>query len=78
MYFLYIYFLYKQRHYFADKGLYRQSYAFSGSHVRCVNWTIKTAECQRIDTFELCCWRRLLSPLDSKVIKPVNPKGNQC
>ena len=23
-------------------------------------WTIKKAECQRIDAFELCCWRRLL------------------
>ena len=26
----------------------------------CENWTIKTAECQRIDVFELWCWRRLL------------------
>ena len=26
----------------------------------CENWTIKTAECQRIDAFELWCWRRLL------------------
>ena len=26
----------------------------------CENWTVKTAECQRIDTFELWCWRRLL------------------
>ena len=26
----------------------------------CGNWTIKTAECQRIDAFELWCWRRLL------------------
>ena len=25
-----------------------------------VSWTIKKAECRRIDTFELCCWRRLL------------------
>ena len=25
-----------------------------------VIWTIKKAECQRIDAFELCCWRRLL------------------
>ena len=33
---------------------------------------------QRIDAFELWWWRRLLkSPLDSKEIKPVNPKGNQ-
>ena len=26
----------------------------------CVSWTIKKAECQRIDAFELWCWRRLL------------------
>ena len=26
----------------------------------CENWTVKKAEHQRIDTFELCCWRRLL------------------
>ena len=26
----------------------------------CESWTIKKAECQRIDDFELCCWRRLL------------------
>ena len=26
----------------------------------CESWTIKTAECQRIDAFELWCWRRLL------------------
>ena len=44
---------------------------------RCESWTIKKAECQRIDAFELWWWRRLLSPSDSKEIKPVNPKGNQ-
>ena len=44
---------------------------------RCESWTIKKAECQRIDAFKLCCWRTLDSPLDSKEIKPVNPKGNQ-
>ena len=27
---------------------------------RCASWTIKKAECQRIDVFELSCWRRLL------------------
>ena len=44
----------------------------------CESWTIKKAECRRIDAFELWCWRRLLeSPLDGKEIKPVNPKGNQ-
>ena len=26
----------------------------------CESWTVKKAECQRIDAFELCCWRRLL------------------
>ena len=26
----------------------------------CESWTIEKAECQRIDAFELCCWRRLL------------------
>ena len=42
------------------------------------SWTKKKAECQRIDAFELWCWRRLLeSPLDSKEIQPVYPKGNQ-
>ena len=41
----------------------------------CENWTIKKAECRRIDAFELWCWRRLESPLDSKEIQPVHPKG---
>ena len=44
----------------------------------CETWTIKKAEHQRIDAFELWCWRRLLkSPLDCEEIKPVHPKGNQ-
>ena len=43
----------------------------------CENWTIKKAERRRTDVFELWCWRRLLSPLDCKEIKPVHPKGNQ-
>ena len=41
------------------------------------SWTIKKAECQRTDAFELWCWRKLKSPLDCKEIQPVNPKGNQ-
>ena len=41
------------------------------------SWTIKKAECRRIDALELWCWRRLLSPLDCKEIQPVHPKGNQ-
>ena len=43
----------------------------------CESWTIKKAKCWIIDAFELWCWRRLLSPLDSKEVKPVYPKGNQ-
>ena len=44
----------------------------------CERWTIKKAEHQTIDAFELWCCRKLLkSPLDSKEIQPVHPKGNQ-
>ena len=43
----------------------------------CESWTVKKAECQRIDAFNLWCWRRLLSPLDCKEIQPVHPKGDQ-
>ena len=42
------------------------------------SWTIKKAECQRIDAFELVVLEKTLkSPLGCKEIKPVNPKGNQ-
>ena len=44
---------------------------------RCESWTIKEAECWRVDAFELWCRKRFLSPLENKEIKPVNPKGNQ-
>ena len=46
---------------------------------RCENWTIKKAEHQRIDAFELWCWRRLLRvPWTAKrsnqsVLKKINP-----
>ena len=44
----------------------------------CESGTVKKAEHQRIDAFELWCWRRLLRSLgDPKEIKPVNSKGNQ-
>ena len=43
----------------------------------CESWNIKKAECQRFDAFELRCWRKFLSLLDSKEIKPVDPKGNE-
>ena len=43
----------------------------------CGSWTTKKAEHQRTDAFELWCWKTLESPLDSKEIQQVHPKGNQ-
>ena len=43
----------------------------------CESWTVKKAECQTIDAFELWCWRRLENPLDCKEIQAVHPKGDQ-
>ena len=41
------------------------------------SWSMK-AKCQRIDAFELWCWRRLLRvPWTAKKVKPANPKWNQ-
>ena len=46
----------------------------------CESWTIKKAECQRIDTFELWCWRRLLRvPWTAKrsnqsILKEISPE----
>ena len=50
----------KQRYYFADKGPSSQSYGFPVVMYECESWTIKKAECWRIDAFELWFWRRLL------------------
>ena len=43
----------------------------------CESWTIKKAKCQKIDAFDLWCWRTLKSPLDCKEIKPVNHNRNR-
>ena len=50
----------KQRHYFVNKCPSSQGYSFSSVMYGCESWTIKKAECRRIDAFELWCWRRLL------------------
>ena len=42
----------------------------------CDSWTVKKAEHQRTDAFELWCWRSLESPMDCKEIQSVYPKGN--
>ena len=65
----------KQRHYFADKGPYSQSYGFSVVMYGCESWTIKKAEHQRIGVFELWSWRRLLRvPWTARKSKEINPK----
>ena len=50
----------KQRHYFANKGPSGQGYGFPVVMYGCESWTVKEAECQKMDAFELWCWRRLL------------------
>ena len=50
----------KQRHYFAEKAPYSQSYGFPVVMFGCESWTIKKAEHPEIDAFELWCQRRLL------------------
>ena len=46
---------------------------------RCESWTIKKAECWRIDTFQLWCWRRLLRvpwtarSSNQSIVKEINP-----
>ena len=43
----------------------------------CESWSIKKAEHWRIDAFDVLLEKTLESPLDSKEIKPIHPKGNQ-
>ena len=43
----------------------------------CESCTIKKTEHQRMDAFELWCWRTLESPLDCKKIQPIHSKGDQ-
>ena len=49
----------------------------------CERWTIKNAECQRTDAFELWCWRRLLRVpwitrrSNQSILKEINPEYSQ-
>ena len=68
----------KQRHHFADKGPYRQSYGFSSSHA----WMWELNHKEGWAPKNWCFWTVVLEktvegPLDNKEIKPINPKGNQ-
>ena len=68
----------KQRHHFADKGPYSQSYGFSSNHVRMLELNHNEGWMPN----KWCFWNVMLeksleSPLDCKEVKPVNPKRNQ-
>ena len=69
----------KQRHYFANKGPSSQSYGFSSSRVWM--WELDYKESWMHKNW--CFWTMVLekmleSPLGSKEIQLVHPKGNQC
>ena len=51
----------KQRHYFAKTVHLVKAMVILVVVYGCASWTINIAERRRIDAFELCCWRRLLS-----------------
>ena len=68
----------KQRHYFADKSPYIPSYGFSSSHEQMWNLDYKEGWVPKNWCFWIVVLKKTLeSLLDSKEIKPVNPKGNQ-
>ena len=68
----------KQRHHFADKGPYRQSYGISSSHVQMWELDHKEGWISKNWCFQIVVLEKTLeSPLDNKEIKPVHPKGNQ-
>ena len=70
----------KSRGSFCWQSPYSQSCGFSSSHNGCKSCTIKKAEKQRIDVFELWCWRRLLQVLwtvrrsKHSILKEINPE----
>ena len=67
-----------QGHYIANKGLYSQNFDFSSSHVQMWDLDHKQGWVLKIWCFQTVVLEKTLeNPLDSKDIKPVNPKGNQ-
>ena len=69
----------KQKHYFVNKGLVK-AMVFPVAMYGCESWTIKKAEHQKIDGFELWCCRRLLRALwtakrsNQSILKEINPE----
>ena len=66
----------KQRHYLSAKVHLAKAMVFPVVMYGCESWIIKKAEHQRIDAFELWCWRRLLRVLWT-ARRSNHPKGNQ-
>ena len=69
-----------REHYFANKGPSSQSYGFPVVMYGCESWTVRKAECRKIDTFELWCWRRLLTVpwtarrSNQSILKEISPQ----
>ena len=69
----------KQRHCFVNKGPSSKAMVFPVVIYGCESWTIKKAECRRIDAFELWCWRRLLRVpwtarrFNQSILKEISP-----
>ena len=69
----------KQGHYFANKDPSSQGYGFPVVTCGYESWTIKKAECRRIDAFELWCWRKLLrvpwtaTRSNQSILKEISP-----
>ena len=68
----------KQRRYFANKVHIVKAMVFLVVMCGCESWTIKKAECQRIDAFKLCCWKRLLKVCwtarsNQSILREINP-----
>ena len=69
----------KQRHHLPTKIHIFKALVFPLVMYRCESWTVKKAECQRINAFKLCCWRRLLRILQTarstkSILKEYNPE----
>ena len=70
----------KRTHHFADKVNILEAMVFPVIMYGCESWTIKKAQCWRIDAFELWCWRRLLRVLwtarrsKQSILKEISPE----
>ena len=69
-----------QRHYSANKGLYSQGSGLPNGHIWLWKLTVKKAEHQKTDDFDLWCWRRLLRVpwatrrSNQSILREINPK----